>query len=317
MSYGTAKQKTEIEFRDKDLIMHTSGKVLAFLVVLLAVTASVLTAKLVQVRNSWTAKSVASKNKYIDLAPKIVALQSQIDSLNAELFRSRDLWGILPITAPTAVFNQNDGTVQVGFGSDAGLRDKLLMHGFETDANGASIYRGSFLPVEIQNVGATLKPNWRATPEEIRTWQPGNWRWRNLVPPGYVDNFDKQLTAILKLEETLADRVRTLNGQVKLLAEANTKLKLREAELVGGDELPKTQSVEPEFREGLVAAIAAAEEDRNQTLLTIDKLRREVRSVQADIEQMLSENIELTSKLPQPGTNKPVVGQKNESSVKK
>ena len=297
--------------------MHTSGKVLAFLVVLLAITASVLTAKLVQVRNSWTAKSVASRNKFIDLSPKISALQAQIDSLNNEIFRSRELWGILPLTAQTAVLNPNDGTLQVGFGSDAGLRDKLLMHGFEISADGTSIYRGSFLPVEIQNIAATLKPNWRATPEEIRTWQPGNWRWRNLVPPGYSENFDKQLTSILKLEETLNDRVRTLNGQVKLLAEANDKLKLREAELVGGDELPKVDSVDPEFREGLVAATAAAEEDRNQTLLAIDKLRREVRSVQADIEQMLSENIELTNRLPQPGTKSPLSVKKNDSSVNK
>ena len=297
--------------------MHTSGKVLAFLVVLLAITASVLTAKLVQVRNSWTAKSVASKNKFNDISPKIVALQAQIDSLNNELFRSRELWGSFFFPVQTEVLNPNDGTVRVGVGSDNGVRDKFLMHGFETAEDGTSIYRGSFLPVDIQNNTASLKPNWRANPEEIRTWKPGNWRWRNLVPPGYVDNFDKQLTTILKHEETLSDRVRTLKGQVKLLAEANAKLKLREAELVGGAELPKTESVNPEFRDGLVAAMAAAEEDRNQTLLTIDKLRREVRSVHADIEQMLSDNIELTKRLPQPGAANPLSVKKNEASVNK
>ena len=297
--------------------MHTSGKVLAFLVVLLAITASVLTAKLVQVRNSWTAKSVASKNKFNDISPKIVALQAQIDSLNNELFRSRELWGSFFFPVQTEVLNPNDGTVRVGVGSDNGVRDKFLMHGFETAEDGTSIYRGSFLPVDIQNNTASLKPNWRANPEEIRTWKPGNWRWRNLVPPGYVDNFDKQLTTILKNEETLSDRVRTLKGQVKLLAEANAKLKLREAELVGGAELPKTESVNPEFRDGLVAAMAAAEEDRNQTLLTIDKLRRDVRSVQADIEQMLSDNIELTKRLPQPGAANPLSVKKNEASVNK
>jgi hypothetical protein len=297
--------------------MHTSGKVLAFLVVLLAITASVLTAKLVQVRNSWTAKSVASKNKFNDISPKIVALQAQIDSLNNELFRSRELWGSFFFPVQTEVVNQNDGTVRVGVGSDNGVRDKFLMHGFETAEDGTSIYRGSFLPVDIQNNTATMKPNWRANPEEVRTWKPGNWRWRNLVPPGYVENFDKQLTTILKHEETLSDRVRTLKGQMKLLAEANAKLKLREAELVGGDILPKTETVNPEFREGLVAAMAAAEEDRNQTLLTIDKLRREVRSVQADIEQMLSDNIELTKRLPQPGVANPLSVKKNESSVNK
>jgi len=296
--------------------MHTSGKVLAFLVVLVALAASVFTAKLVQVRNSWTAKSVASKNKFIELAPKVAALEAQIDSLKNELFRSRELWGILPITSQTDVAKP-DGTVQVGFGSDAGLRDKLLMHGFEISQDGTSIYRGSFLPVEIQNAGATLKPNWRATPEEVGTWQAGNWRWRNLVPPGYSENFDKQLTSILKLEETYNDRVRTLNGQKKLLEEAKAKLKLREAELVGGEELPKTESVDPEFRDGLVAATAAAEEDRNNTLLAIDELRRNVRSVQADIEQILSDNIELTKRLPQAGAKSPLSVKKNDSSVSK
>ena len=63
--------------------------------------------------------------------------------------------------------------------------------------------------------------------------------------------------------------------------------------------------------------MAAAEEDRNQTLLTIDKLRREVRSVQADIEQMLSDNLELTNRLPQSGTTNPLSVKKNESSVNK
>ena len=76
-------------------------------------------------------------------------------------------------------------------------------------------------------------------------------------------------------------------------------------------------TVDPEFRDGLVAAMAAAEEDRNQTLLTIDKLRREVRSVQADIEQMLSDNLELTNRLPQSGTTNPLSVKKNESSVNK
>ena len=297
--------------------MHTSGKVLAFLVVLLAITASVLTAKLVQVRNSWTAKSVASKNKFNDLAPKVAALQTQIDSLNAEIFRSRELWGSFFFPVQTEVVNQADGSVRVGVGSDNGVRDKFLMHGFEIAADGTSIYRGSFLPVDIQNNTATMKPNWRANPEDVKTWQTGNWRWRNLVPPGYTENFDKQLTTILKHEETLNDRVRTLKGQVRLLAEANAKLKLREAELVGGDELPKIDSVDPEFRDGLVAAMSAAEEDRNQTLLTIDKLRREVRSVQADIEQMLNNNIELTKRLPQPGTTNPLSVRKNESSINK
>jgi len=283
--------------------MHTLGKVFAFLVVLAAIAASIFTAKLVQVRNSWTAKSLASKNKFNEAKPKIEALEAQIDSLKNETFRSRDLWGAFwPVVATNVI--SPDGAVQVGVGSDLGMRDKLLLHGFELTPEGTSIYRGSFLPVEIQNAAAVLKPDWRATPAEVATWKSGNWRWRNLVPPGYEENFDKQLTTILKLEETLSDRVRTLKGEENLLAEAKAKLKLREAELIGGEELADkadNQRLEPEFREGLVAAMTQAEEDRNQTLVKIDELRRKVRSVKSDIDRMLIENTELTSRLPQPG----------------
>jgi hypothetical protein len=151
-----------------------------------------------------------------------------------------------------------------------------------------------------------MKPNWRATSAEVKTWKPGNWRWRNQLPPGYAENFDKQLTAILKLEETRDDRLRTLEGQKKLRADAGRKLKQREAELIGGEELPKSESIPPEFRDGLVAAMAQVEEERNQTLLNLDKLRRQVRSVQADIERLLQENQNLADRLPKPETSRDV-----------
>lgn len=281
--------------------MNIWGKVLAFLVVVAAISASVLTAKLVQVRNSWTAKTLAAKNKFNDLKPKIESLEIQIDSLKNEVFRSQQLWGNFWPNVQTGVVNPSDGTVGLNIGSDASVRPNMVMHGFEITADGTSIYRGAFLPAEIQNAAATLKPNWRATAAEVRTWPAaGIWRWRNLVPPGYEKNFDEQLTAVLKLEETLNDRLKTLAGQKQLLAEAKAKLKLRESELVGGEELAKVATADPEHRDGLVAAMAEAEEERNQTLLKLDELRRAVRNVQEEIERLHDENIELANRLPQP-----------------
>ena len=284
--------------------MNIWGKVLAFLVVVAAMIASIFTAKLVQVRNSWTSKVVASKNKFEDLKPKIASLEVQIDSLQNEIFRAQKLWGTFWANVQTNV-NPADGTVQIGVGSDGGIRNNMLLHGFEIAADGTSIYRGAFLPVDVQNAESRLKPNFRVG-ADAKTWQPGNWRWRNLVPPGYEENFDKQQTSVLRLEETLNDRIRTLNGQKQLLAEAQAKLKLREAELVGGDELAKGNAVDLEHREGLVAAMDKAEEERNQTLLKLDELRRAVRSVQEDIERLQEENIELSSRLPQPASKREV-----------
>jgi predicted nucleic acid-binding Zn-ribbon protein len=289
--------------------MNIWGKVFAFLVVTAAICASIFTARLVQVRNSWTAKVVASKNKFDDLKPKVANLEVQIDSLKNEIFRSQKLWGTFWANVQTAVINA-DGTVQVGIGTKSGVGNNMLLHGFEIAADGTSIYRGAFLPIEVQDAESKLKPNFRASAAEVRTWQPGNWRWRNLVPPGYEENFDKQLTAILRLEETLNDRMRTFAGQKQLLADANAKLKLREAELIGGDELAKGDAVDPEHREGLVAAMDEAEESRNQTLLKLDELRRAVRGVQEDIERLQEENIDLTNRLPQPASKSEITQKK-------
>jgi regulator of replication initiation timing len=52
--------------------------------------------------------------------------------------------------------------------------------------------------------------------------------------------------------------------------------------------------------------MAQVEEERNQTLLNLDKLRRQVRSVQGDIERLLQENQDLADRLPKPETSRDV-----------
>lgn len=278
--------------------MHKLGIVLAFLVVIASGIAGVLTAKLVQVRNSWTAKVVASKANYQKSAQKIEELEARIDSLKSELFRSRELWGGFWPSVQTTKTNPTDGSLQIMIGTDQGVRDKELLHGFEIAQDGSAIYRGSFSVVGIQNNAANLKPNFRATPDDVEKWQPGNWRWRNLIPSGYLETFDRQLLTILKHEEVLRARTIALNTQKDLLAKANDSLKQREAELVGGDLLGKPANVGPEYREGLVATIEKEEEARNQVLQQIDELRRKVLKTQAEIELLKTENVELVNRLP-------------------
>lgn len=280
--------------------MHTLGKVLAGLVVAAAIAASLLTAKLIQVRNSWTLKATTAKNKFIELQPKIDALQAKIDSIRAEIFRSQELWGAALNNVPTQVANPADGTVQLGIGTDLGIRPNMLLHGFQMTGEGGDIYRGSFLVTEVQPNGSLLKPNFRVTPDDVKTWpaQPSPWRWRNALPSGYQETFDRQLMSILKDEETLRARAMTLADQKELMNKATAALKQREAELVGGEGLATAESVGVEFREGLVAAIEQIEEDRNRILLKVDELRRTVRKVNGDIERLKSANVESMDRLP-------------------
>lgn len=278
--------------------MHILGKILAFLVIVAAVVAGIFTAKAVTVRNSYMSKIQAAKTKTTTTAAEVAKLESKIDRLNAELFRSRDLWGAAWNNVNTNV--NEDGSVVVAIGANNGVRQDLVMHGFELSPDGAtSIYRGSFTPDEVRNDSARLRPNWRASKEEIQTWNPqGVWRWRNALPSGHEENFDRQLLAIVKQVETIGDRRRTLEGQRQRLEDAENALKMREAELLGGELLGDAKNVESEFRIGLVAAAEEVEEQRNKVLEEVDELRRKVRAVQADIEQLQKENSGLVRKLP-------------------
>ena len=277
--------------------MHILGKILAVFVILAAVCASLFTSKLIAVRNSYTAKVLASKTKATTTAAEIEKLEAKIDRLKAELFRSRDLWGTPWYNVDTKKAD-DDGVVVVNIGATSLVRQDMVLHGFEIAADGSSIYRGSFSPVEVRNDNARLQPNWRVTKEEVSGWNDGNWRWRNAIPPGHQENFDRQLLTIVKLIETLGDRRRTLDGQKQRLEDAESTVKLREAELVGGELLANSKALEPEFKIGLVAAVEQAEEERNKILQIVDDLRRQVRVIQSEIEQLQSDNNALVRKLP-------------------
>ncbi len=284
--------------------MHIMGKVGVWLVVIAAAASTVLTAKLVQVRNSWTKKSVGFQKQYLELQPKIAELKEQQVQLEAEYFRSKELWGRYWNKVPTQLQRPAEGVMVANIGANDGVRDKHSLYGFEILQDGTAVYRGDFTVVAVQDAQCQLQPNWRVRPEDVQTWAPNaNWRWRNLVPPGYQTTYDQQILAIAKSDDTLALRKEKLVAETALEVKAQGQLKLREAELVGGDQLSKDPAEAVENREGLVAAVELTEEERNQMLRKVDELRRRLRIVQQGIDQRKADNVELTRKLPQPATS--------------
>jgi hypothetical protein len=261
-------------------VMHIMGKVGVWLVVVVAIASTVLTAKFIQVRNSWTKKDVAFQKAYQTLQPKIADLSEEV--------------------VVTTVQRQPEGILAIDRGTDQGLREKMTLYGFEIMEDGSSVYRGDFTVTTARNAQAQLQPNWRVRPEDVATWQQnGKWRWRNLVPPGIQPNYDQQILGIAKAGDTLTERQKKLATEVALGKAAEAQKDLREAELAGGDQLSKDPAVAVEYREGLVAAIEQTEEARNQVLLKVDALRRKLRAAQQSVERLQTENIELARKLPQ------------------
>ena len=278
--------------------MHTMGKVAVWLVVLAALGASMLTSKLIQVRDSWTKKNVAARDQYRALVPKIDELKEQLGALEGEKFRALDLWG--SSSAPVQSTVQAQGALVIDMGTNSGITEKKVIYGFEVQPDNSVIYRGDFTVATARDVQAQLQPNWKVRPEDGATWKSGMWRWRNQLPAAYQQNFDKQLLLLGQTEDALNDRRQTVDVQTKLLALAQEQLKLREAELVGGEQLSKDPAVDVEFREGLVAGVEQVEESRNQILTKVDDLRRKLRAVQSEVDRLQKLNIELTDKLPQP-----------------
>lgn len=278
--------------------MHVMGKVGVWLVVLASLGATVLTSKLIQVRNGWTKKAVADRDAYRALVPKIAEMEEQLKALEGERFRAMDLWGSSSPPVPTSV--QAQGALVVDIGTNNGFTDKKIVYGFEVRPDNSVIYRGDFTIATARDVQSQLTPNWRVRAEDGSTWQNGRWRWRNQLPSAYQQNFDKQILLLGQTEDALNDRRKSVAEQTALLAQAQDQLKLREAELVGGDQLSKDPTVEVEYREGLVAAVEQTEESRNQVLTKVDDLRRRLRATQGEINRLQQVNLELTNKLPQP-----------------
>lgn len=283
--------------------MHVMGKVGVWLVVIAAAVSTVFTAKLIQVRNSWTKKVSGLKSTYQALQPKIAELTEQQVRLEAELFRSTELWGKYWNGVLTQV-RPADGVVQLGIGTNNGVAEKKVLYGFEILQDGTTVYRGDFTVVTARDVQSQLQPNWKVRTEDVQTWQPqANWRWRNVLPPGYQPRFDQHLLAISRADQILADRKSKLVVETGLEVQSKDQLNRREAELKGGEQLSKDPVVDIEFRDGLVAAVEEAEEARNKVLLKVDELRRRLRVVQHGIDHQKEENLELTRKLPQPPTS--------------
>ncbi len=277
--------------------MHTMGKVGVWLVVLAALGASMLTSKLIQVRDGWTKKDFAARDQYRALVPKIDELQVTLSTLEGERFRALDLWGTSSGPVQTTV--QAQGVLNIDLGANSGMVEKKIVYGFEVQPDNSAIYRGDFT-VATAREQSQLRPNWKVRAEDGGTWKSGMWRWRNQLPPAFQQNFDKQLLLLGQTEDDLNDRRQSVEVQTKLLAQAQEQLKLREAELVGGEQLSKDPAVDVEFREGLVAGVEQVEESRNQILTQVDDLRRKLRAVQSEVDRLQKLNIELANKLPQP-----------------
>jgi hypothetical protein len=283
--------------------MHWSGKVLAGLVVVATLLATYLTAKVIVVRNSWTRKTTTFQRDYADNTARLNEAKQQIRQLRGDLEETLREWGSSFPAVDTRLVNAAQGQVSADIGTNQGLKQGQVIHGFELKEDGSSIYRGAFAIVGAQTDAVNLQsiPGWRVRPDEAAAWRPGKWRWRTAIPQGYIARFLEQQTAFLKTDETFFDRSNALAAQQTLQTTIADQRARRQAEIVGGEQLLQEEALPAEFRTGLLAAMASTEEDRNKVLVENADLRRQVRAARDAILRLQAENEQLVAQLPQPG----------------
>lgn len=295
--------------------MHWSGKLFAFFVIVAGLAGTVLTAKVIKIRNSWAAKAQKFQTDYDKLAADVAKERAKVVAMRDDIATTIREWGVAWM-ADTQAANAAEGRLQLGIGTNQGVEEGMVLHGFQLyeDPQNAgtqqTIYRGPFRVVTAQADQCLVLPAWRLRPVEqgplalpnggqVPPWQGGNWRWRSMIPTAYSDQLDDQGIAFTKSEETLAERQKTMAIQNRLFDETTQQIAVRNAELFGGAELAQDEALSAEFREGVVPPSQQTEEDRNAVLLSIARLREQVRQERDMVLKLQAENLKLTQQLPQ------------------
>lgn len=214
-----------------------------------------------------------------------------------------------PAGTPT-VAKQNGILILNNIGSANGLKDeqynddngqpqlaKPVVHAFYGGAEGFK-YAGEFRATDITPQRTQLRPVHPLSQQEFAAWNPNAaWRFRTMVPPGKQTTIDELYAQNRTLYELTLQMNANIARQEALLGKAEEALQVRKGELLGGldrEEVP----TRPEFTLGLLEVNENVEEERNQLLLELDRLRRGIKEAYAQRDNAISQLNQKVSLLP-------------------
>ena len=162
------------------------------------------------------------------------------------------------------------------------------LYAFIEQPDGVGRFVGEMEVGNLQAQRSAMKPTWMLAPNEALLWQPQSgqqqkWRFRSQIPQSYKSRFEDQHARLLRAfqnGQTLEQQIALQNNLVQL---ANEDLNVRLGELVRGNPQAEPQEDRPELSIGLVAAIEAAEELRNELQKDVDDLRRMIK-IESDLQ---------------------------------
>lgn len=280
--------------------------------------------KLLLIHNQWSLKLRDSKQKAADAVASNREAHQEFNKAMADvsgLTIGWDKFWNVPVRSPEStpetptVAKQGNRLILNNIGSDNGLQDqqfvndagnpqmtKPIVHAFYGGAEGFT-YAGEFRAAAITAKRTELEPVRPMNPQDVANWNPNAaWRLRTMVPPSYRTTIDESFQQRQRNKELLQQMNANIARQTSLLEQAQAALAIREGELLGG--LPQDLGPipsRPEFTDGLLSVNIDVEEERNQLLLEIDQLRRQIKQAFQLRDSMISQMNEKASQLPGAG----------------
>jgi hypothetical protein len=275
--------------------MHISGKILAFVTLLLGVGGLALGSKATQIRGRWL-ESIQKREAELQKSQQLVSENSEkLNQLTAELRRTLLPWDRY-WNVQAALQNPATGEVQALMGTSRGVKENMSLQGFVKQADGSFLYCGQFKVRRVNEANSVLEPDWRYRPEEGQTWQGREWRFWTLIPVGHLPRFVQLEDQFVRADQLFKERTNELDRQKKLLETASAQLALRVGEINGFDDL-KGRTLPPEMIDGYLSTLVAEEELRNTLVVEVDRLRRELLETNQRIESTITDNTRLEAAL--------------------
>ena len=295
--------------------MHVLGKVLAVFAVMGAIASVIFTTKVLHVRNEWTRKVNDSRAQYEKTVDPLDVAQRRLSRLEHQWRRISHSWGpawdnlqVLPI--PPADPNAPNATYLIdirGLGTTSGLKPGQIIHAFAPSADGGRFYVGPFRVADVRDQQTRAAADWPLRQSEKNDWRPaalfwqigGPWRVRGAVPTAETETLIHYAQMLIKKDEQYAATVAYRDAQNEAVKVAQEHRAYREKELHGDDSLEDRRDVLPDYLiDGLVKAVANADENRNDTQLVVDELRHELKRLYDDVVAIQKRNRQRAATLP-------------------
>ena len=292
--------------------MHWSGKVCIWLIVLGAIAASVMTAKMLVVRNSWTKKFEAlsgagtaeTPGTYVENARAITKKKTQRNQLRNELTRANRGWERYwnNVTVESATSGP-ESLASRAIGTANGFEVGTVVHVFQPAADNSYTFVGPYRVADTSTESLLIMtPNWRPRASVPTQMSFGsNWRVRRMIPTANKSRFNDLVVELTLKDELLLAKQQNVKVQNQMVSVAKEHLQLRLRELNGEpDNQQFAGSLPPSMIAGLVQAIQDSEEQRNLLLTEVDDLRRKLYDTYRRFQTIRDNNKQLADRRPAP-----------------